>query len=74
MLWAFKENIKKHLNDTEKLFDVTAREKAFGNSMFHTTTKIQSRLQRKQAAKIHISLRTFAKDSNNMLYKHLYTS
>lgn len=54
---------------------MTARKiRGFGNGMFHSTTKIQSRLQRKQGAKIYISLRTFPKDSNNMLYKHLCTS
>jgi len=53
---------------------MTARKKVFGNSMFHSTTKIQSRLQREQTAKICISLRIFPRDGNNMLYKHLYAS
>lgn len=42
--------------------------------VFHSITKILSRLQRKQRAKIYISLRIFPKDSNNMLYKHLCNS
>lgn len=59
----------------EKLLNTTARKRReFGNGTFHSTTKIQSRLQRKQRAKIHISLRMFPKDSNNMLYKHLCNS
>lgn len=53
---------------------MTAREKFFGNSMFHSTIKIQSRLQRKQTAKIYISLRMFHEDSNNMLYEDLHIS